>query len=98
MPLRPNDCTPAGSCEGVSIPFHPKHEMIVVLIILGVWFLIAMLMVFAIVAAARRPACFDPDAPVRSITQESPVPNSQHAEIPDNQQSNLGEEGELPAT
>jgi len=73
--------------------------MIIVLIILGVWFLVTMLMVFAIVAAARRPARFDPDAhPVRSLIQESSVPNSTLAEVPDDHPSRLGDEGELPVT
>lgn len=43
------------ACDGVLTPDSPKHDMIIVFIILGAWLIPAMLMVFSLAVAARRP-------------------------------------------
>jgi hypothetical protein len=66
--------------RGYFTPVPPKTEMTILFIILGIWLVIALLMVCALVAAARRPACFDPDAPpVHAVAQENSVMNLHEA-------------------
>jgi hypothetical protein len=74
--------------------------MTILFIILGVWFAMALLMVFALVAAARRPACFDPDAsPVPAVVaQEKSAMDRQKTQNSEDHSSRVGDEGELPAT
>lgn len=73
--------------------------MTIILIILGVWFAVSVVLVLALMAAASRSGCFDPEAvPVQEIVPTIPIGSPESLGAAPNSPIHFKPRRELPST